>query len=101
MRPHALPRVHVPPLHLADMVGAGSDVEGGRRAGEATARNVRGLLSDGGPAEVLVGRDVNHAGLRAEGNRRPVLAAPERRAVVRQLAGSGLVSRINVGTTGL
>ena len=52
-------------------------------------------------AEILVGRDVDHPRLRAERDRRPVLAAPERRAEFRRLAGAGLVGRIDVGPSGL
>src|SRR5439155_20932673 len=71
------------------------------RAGEAPACRVRDRPSDDASAEILVGRNVNHAGLRAERDRRPVLSAPMGRTEVGLLAGTRLTSGINVRPSGL
>src|SRR4030095_3535142 len=82
--PHPFTGVDLPRLHFADVVGAGSDGKGGRGAGVAAAGRVWDLLPDRGPAEILVGWNIDHPRLRTERDRRAVFSAPERRAVMRQ-----------------
>ncbi len=100
MGPHALARVDVPRLHFADVIRAGSHREGVRRADVSLARPVRHRLAAHRLAEVFVGRDVDHARPGAEGNRRPVLPAPQRRAKRRFPGAAGLVLRIDVRPPG-
>src|SRR5438876_8394918 len=101
MSPDTPAGVDIPRLHFANMVGARGDRKVRRRACETTARHVFDFPSDGCHTQILIGRDVNHPGLRAESDWRPILAAPERWAEVCHLAGTGLSVRINLRASGL
>ena len=94
MGPGPLAGADVPRLDLAIgarvLVDREADV-GDRHAGPPLAGHVFFLLAFQMAAVVVVGRDVDHAGLRVVGLVRPVLAAPQRRAEVGVLAGAGLV----------
>ena len=73
-----------------------------RDAHEALADDVlRGFATQLG-AQVFVRRDVHQPGLRAEGDRRPVLAAPQARAELGGLAGArACCDLVDVGPAGL
>jgi hypothetical protein len=84
------------------MVGAGRQAQAAGRTDETFAGLVFHLGAGQPVAEVVVGRDVDHARLRAEGDGWPVLAAPVRRAdVIHLLAGRRLARRVDIGTSGL
>ncbi len=87
VRPHSLARAQVPGLQLADVVGAlGDDEIDGLRARVLLAGPVLDFFADEVLAEVLVGRNVEIARAGVVRGRRPVLTAPQRRAVDRRLA---------------
>src|ERR1051326_2407803 len=91
MGPHLLAGIDIPRLHLADVVGSGNEIRRVTDAGICAARRVRYFfISNHRPAEVLIGRNVDHPCLRAERDRRPVLAAPKRGAEVRHFSGPRL-----------
>src|SRR5690606_30235327 len=88
--PHLLTGAEVPRLQLADVVRALDDVEGRLRACVALAGLVLDLDAGDRAAVVLVRRDVQEAGLRVVRLRRPVPAAPQRRAELDGAADRGL-----------
>ena len=98
MRPHARAGVDVPRLHFTDVIGARGDDKRARGAGVAAAGRVGGRTADQRAAQVLVGRNVEHARLGAERRRWPVLAAPVRRAEICALTGARLAGGVDVGT---
>ncbi len=61
------------------------------------ARLERNLLAREAAAEILVGRHVDEAGLLAIGRRRPILAAPQRRADSTRLPMTGLCAGSTIG----
>src|SRR6185436_6857541 len=97
VRPDPLAGVHVPGLNLTDVVGTRGEYQVARDARVAPAGDVLHSLSDHRGAQVLVGGDVDQSCLGTEGNRRPVLAAPPRRAKIRHLPGTRLAVRIDIG----
>src|SRR3977135_666858 len=101
-RPHLLAGVEIPRLQLADVIGAGDHLHHVLRdAHGALAAPAFGRLAGPLGAEILVSGDVEHPRLRAVGDRRPVLAAPQARAELRGLSGAGLAVLVDVGPAGL
>ena len=95
--PYPLAGGEVPGLQLADVIGAVDDAEVRARAGEVLAAAVLDFLALHLLAQVLVRGDVQVAGLRVVGRRRPVLAAPQRRAELRAMADGGLARHVVLG----
>ena len=89
--PDLLAGVEIPGLHFADMIGALAEIQPARHAGVRLTGDIGDGTAEDRAAEVLVGRDVEQLGLRAVGDRRPILATPEARAEIRHLAGARLV----------
>src|SRR6187401_732254 len=96
VRPDPLARVDVPRLNFADVVSPWGDGERRRGAGKRSAGHVLDLTANDAGAQVLVGGNVDHPRLGAEGDRRPVLAPPVRGTEIRGLAGPWLASWIDV-----
>ena len=104
MRPDLLPGGRIPRLQLAEMIGAGTNLQTdifGLGPEPKLAGNQRHLLAGKAAAEILVGRNVDQAGLLAIGRRRPILAAPQRRAELNPLADDRLVVRVDDRPAGL
>src|SRR4029079_4409109 len=72
-----------------------------RNAHVALALHVFRHLTGEFGAQVLVGGDIEQARLRAVGDRRPILAAPQAWAEVGALVGAGLVRLVDVRPPGL
>src|SRR5436190_20004213 len=77
MGPDPLACVHIPRLNFSKMVGAGSQGRSAARTAaspcEVAARFIGDRSTGQRATNVVVCRDVDHAGLWAEGDRRPVL----------------------------
>ena len=97
-RPDLLSCGRIPRLQFTEMIGAGTNLQTdifGFRPQPKLTFNQRHLLAGKASAEILVGRDVDKAGLRTIRRRRPILAAPQRRTELNPLAGNRLVSRVD------
>src|SRR5262249_9606238 len=102
VRPDEFAGVHVPRLHFTKMIGAGnSQWTAAADTDKRFARRVLDLRSHVRSADVVVGGNVDHAGLWTECNRRPVLAAVRSRTEVGTLARSGFAFGIHIRTAGL
>src|SRR5213594_3247231 len=102
--PHLLAGVHVPSLDLTDVLGAFGEIHPDvldLGAQPELARLVRLGRAQQRAAEIFVGRDVEVAGLRVVGGRRPVLAAPQRRTEWNLLAGDRLLRLVVLRAAGL
>src|SRR5262249_43727329 len=102
--PDLLTCVEVPGLQLTDVVGAGNDTEHQARSihsGKTLTRRIGDRLPRKRLTQILVGRDIEQARLRAVGHRRPILAAPQRRAELGLLAGPRLAVEVDVRAAGL
>src|SRR5215469_8056693 len=94
--------VEVPRLQLADVVGAGDHLHHVfRDSHEALALHVFRRFAGEFGAQVVVGGNVEQARLRAVGDRRPILAAPQARAELGGLVGAGLACLIDIRPPGL
>src|SRR4029453_12571739 len=90
--------VDIPRLDFTNVIGAGREDQSVRGADEAATRLVLNLIADDAAAEILVRGNIDHPGLRAECDRRPVLSTPMRRTdVVGALPRPGFPIRIDVG----
>ena len=84
-RPDFLAGFQVPRLNLADVIRTLDIVHldvGDRYAKPQVTRGIRHVLADQRAAQIVVGRNVEQAGIRIVRLRRPILAAPQRRAEV-------------------
>src|SRR3984893_4430245 len=104
IRPDLLPGGRIPRLQLAVMIGAGTNLQTdifGLRPEPKLTRIQGHLLAGKAAAEILVGRNVDEAGLLAIRRRWPILAAPQRRTEFNPLANTRLVVRVDDGPAGL
>src|SRR4029077_2166807 len=104
MRPDLLSRRRIPRLQFTIMIGAGNDLQAdilGLGYEPELALGQRDLLAGKTAAEILVGRNIDQAGLRTIRRRRPVLAAPQRRTEIDPLAEARLVLRVDNGLAAL
>src|SRR6516225_11455159 len=104
MAPDLLAGIEIPRLQLADMVGARRDREDRicrRDSGKALPRGIGDRIAHECPAQVVIGRDVEQPGLWAVGWRRPVFAAPQRRAELGLFTGPRLTRRVDIWSAGL
>src|SRR5260221_13311949 len=86
------------------MIGAGNNLQAdifGLGPEPKFALNQRNLLAGKAAAEILVGGNVDQAGLLTIRRRRPVLAAPQGRTEFHPLAHDRLVSRVDDGFASL
>src|SRR6516162_2104045 len=104
MAPYLLAGIEVPGLQLADMVGTRSNREdriGRRYSRETLPRRIGDRVAGKGLTQVLVGRNIQKSCFRAVGRRRPILAAPQRRAKLGLPAGPRLPRRVDIRPSGL
>src|SRR5262249_23696986 len=99
--PDSLARIHIPRLHLAEMVRARCcEGPAAANADKSRAGRVLNFSAHVRAADVVVGRNINHPRLRAERNRRPVLAPVRVRTEVGLLSSSRLPIRVDVRPAG-
>src|SRR5688572_25944303 len=101
MRPRSLTGIDVPGLHFADVVGARVERRpAALRARKALTWRVLHRYAGERAAQIVVGRNIDHPRLRAEGGGRPVLAAVGRRAELGALARARLARGIDIRPAG-
>src|SRR6185312_16343850 len=101
-RPYLFAGVEVPGLQLADVVGPGHHLQDVlRHPHVAFALHIFDRLAGQLGAQVVVGGNIHHPRLRAVGDRRPILAAPQAGAELGGLACPRLARLIDIRSPGL